>query len=45
MPRALEKRGEIVTLGRSCGFTYIAIDLAGYRTGAMNESVVQLKRR
>ena len=36
---------EIVALGRACGFTYIAVDLAGYRTGAMNESVVQLKRR
>ena len=47
MPRALEPevRAKILELGRSCGFTYTAVDLGGYRTGAMNEGVVQLKRR
>ncbi|HKA87817.1 MAG TPA: ATP-dependent sacrificial sulfur transferase LarE [Haliangiales bacterium] len=41
MARALdpEIRGRIVALGRELGFSYVAVDLAGYRTGAMNEVV------
>jgi pyridinium-3,5-biscarboxylic acid mononucleotide sulfurtransferase len=39
LPRALELRDAILTLGRELGFTYVAVDLAGYRTGAMNETV------
>ena len=30
-------RNEIVRLVKSVGFTYVALDLQGYRTGAMNE--------
>jgi pyridinium-3,5-biscarboxylic acid mononucleotide sulfurtransferase len=47
LPRAFESevRARILELGRTCGFTYTTVDLAGYRTGAMNEGVVQLKRR
>jgi len=37
-------RERILALGRELGFTYVAVDLAGYRTGAMNE-VVKLGRR
>jgi uncharacterized protein len=46
MARALEPgtRARIVTLGRELGFTYVAVDLGGYRTGAMNE-VVTLRRK
>ena len=46
MARALEPgtRARIVTLGRELGFTYVAMDLGGYRTGAMNE-VVTLRRK
>jgi uncharacterized protein len=46
MARALEPgtRARIVTLGRELGFTYVAVDLGGYRTGAMNE-VVTLRKK
>ncbi len=40
-PKALgalvEKRGSILEFFRQLGFTYIEIDLAGYRSGSMNE--------
>jgi uncharacterized protein len=47
LARAFEPRlrAQIVELGRACGFTYTAVDLAGYRTGAMNEGVVPLRKR
>lgn len=38
-------RRRLVELGRELGFTYVAVDLAGYRTGAMNEGMVKLRRR
>ncbi len=45
MARALEPdvRRRIVSLGRELGFAYVAVDLGGYRTGAMNE-VVGIRR-
>jgi uncharacterized protein len=41
LPRAFEPdtRAGILRLGRELGFTYVTVDLAGYRTGAMNETV------
>lgn len=47
MPRALDPavRERILAAGRALGFTYVAIDLAGYRTGAMNEGIVVTLRR
>jgi pyridinium-3,5-biscarboxylic acid mononucleotide sulfurtransferase len=38
--RALEPamRDAILALGRELGFTYVAVDLAGYRSGSLNES-------
>lgn len=33
-------RGQIVDLGKSCGFQYITVDLAGYRMGSHNEVLV-----
>jgi uncharacterized protein len=38
LPRVIEVRDQIVAAGKSLGFTYVALDLAGYRTGAMNEA-------
>lgn len=42
-------RAQIVDLGKVCGFTYVAVDLGGYRTGALNEGLapglVQLGRK
>jgi pyridinium-3,5-biscarboxylic acid mononucleotide sulfurtransferase len=41
MERALEAgvREQILELGRACGFTFVALDLAGYRSGALNELI------
>ena len=36
-PLVLENRLEIVAALRELGFTYIALDLAGFRSGSMNE--------
>jgi uncharacterized protein len=32
-----EVRDEVISLVKAAGFTYVALDLQGYRTGAMNE--------
>jgi uncharacterized protein len=40
-----ETRDAIVTLGRSLGFTYVAVDLAGFRSGSLNEPLLQIGRR
>ncbi len=39
MPKLLEPvlRREIVAAVKGAGFTYVAVDLQGYRTGSMNE--------
>ena len=41
MPRALEPqtRQAIVTLGRSQGFTFVALDLAGFSSGSLNQLI------
>lgn len=42
---AFDKRDEIVALGNELGFTYVALDLAGFRSGSLNESgLVSLRR-
>lgn len=38
-------REEIVALGRRLGFHYVALDLAGFRSGSMNEGLVALGRK
>jgi uncharacterized protein len=42
---AVGKRAEIVALGKAAGFTYVALDLEGFRSGAMNEPLTKLRRR
>jgi uncharacterized protein len=37
LPRALELRERIVALGKQLGFAYVALDLAGFRSGSLNE--------
>ena len=32
-----EMRGRVLTEFKDAGFTYVALDLQGYRTGSMNE--------
>jgi uncharacterized protein len=39
MPRALESREAIVTLGHRHGFTFVALDLAGFSSGSLNKLV------
>ncbi|MDO4921227.1 MAG: ATP-dependent sacrificial sulfur transferase LarE [Phascolarctobacterium sp.] len=36
-------RSEIYQKLKSCGFTYVALDLLGYRTGSMNETLPSVK--
>jgi PP-loop superfamily ATP-utilizing enzyme len=38
----LEAREEVVALGKRLGFAYVALDLAGFRSGSLNEVLVQL---
>ena len=37
--KLLEHREEIVTAFKKFGFTYVTMDLQGYRTGSMNETL------
>ena len=37
-------REQVVALGRRLGFTYVALDLAGFRSGSANEVLVALGR-
>ncbi len=47
LPRACEPetRSRIVALGKELGFTYVALDLAGFRSGSLNEPLVSLRRK
>jgi uncharacterized protein len=45
LPRAVALRDRIVAVGRENGFTYVTLDLAGFRSGSMNEGLTQLRRR
>lgn len=39
VPRVLERRREIAAKLKSLGFAYAALDLLGYRTGSLNETL------
>jgi uncharacterized protein len=45
LAHVLEVRDEIVALGKRIGFAYVALDLAGFRSGSMNETLVSLGKR
>jgi uncharacterized protein len=45
LPRALEMRARIVAAGKEAGFTYVALDLVGFRSGSLNEGLTTLRRR
>ncbi len=47
LARALEPdlREKILRVGRELGFTYVAVDLAGFRSGSLNETLITLGRR
>jgi len=44
MNRALEHREAIVKAGRTNGFTFVALDLAGFASGSLNQ-LIALRRR
>ena len=44
MPRALGAREAIVEAGRALGFTFVALDLAGFASGSLNQ-LIALRRR
>ena len=39
-----EVRSEITEKFREYGFTYVALDLSGYRTGSMNEELLHERK-
>ncbi|GGE24501.1 adenine nucleotide alpha hydrolase [Marinithermofilum abyssi] len=41
LEKAVQKRNEITRKLKSLGFTYITLDLAGYRSGSMNETFIR----
>ncbi len=45
LERAVERARAIVALGKASGFTYVTLDLEGFRSGAMNETLTPLRRR
>jgi len=45
MARAVELSEDIVALGKRQGFTYVALDLGGFRSGSLNETLVKLGGR
>jgi uncharacterized protein len=45
LPRMLEVRDDVVALGKRLGFAYVALDLAGFRSGSLNEVLVKLHKR
>jgi len=44
LARVLPMRDQILALGKRLGFAYVALDLAGFRSGSMNEVLVPLKK-
>lgn len=44
LPELLADRQEIVSRLKAIGFTYVTMDLAGYRTGSMNETIPRKKK-
>lgn len=50
LPAVMPVREQIVALGRTLGFSYVALDLAGFRSGSLNEvlpaeTLVKLRAR
>ena len=39
LAQVLERREEIVALGKRLGFAYVALDLQGFRSGSLNETL------
>jgi uncharacterized protein len=37
LPRLVARRGELVAALKALGYTYVTLDLTGFRSGSMNE--------
>jgi len=44
LPRALAQREPILALGKRLGFTYVTMDLGGFRSGSLNETPLVMLR-
>jgi len=42
LPRALELRGTLEARIRDCGYRFVALDLRGFRSGALNEGLIRV---
>ena len=42
--RALEMRDDIESRIKACGYRFVALDLGGFRSGALNEGVIELRQ-
>ncbi len=40
LPRALEMRDRLSDAVRACGYRFVALDLAGFRSGSLNEGLI-----
>ena len=40
IPHVAARAAEIAAAFKDLGFSYVALDLKGYRTGSMNETIV-----
>ena len=40
LPRALELRDRLTDAVRACGYRFVALDLAGFRSGSLNEGLI-----
>ena len=45
IPRVIENRGNILSNLKSIGFKYAALDLQGFRSGSLNESLTEEQKR
>ena len=42
LPRALELREHLQNAIKSCGYRFVALDLAGFRSGSLNEGIIEV---
>ncbi len=43
LPRALELRDQLRRAVRACGYRFVALDLAGFRSGSLNEGLIDTR--
>ena len=42
LPRALELRERLQEEIKACGYRFVALDLAGFRSGSLNEGIIEI---